>query len=63
MLNFLKNIGPTEIFIIVMILVLLFGGRVITGLARTSGKTFKEIKGVKKTFTEAFDEDNKPENG
>ncbi len=60
MLNFLNNIGPTELIIIVLILLVFFGGRAITNLARTSGETVKEIKKVKKTFTEAIeDDDNK----
>lgn len=52
-LNFIKNIGPTEMVIIALILILFFGSKVVTRLARTSGETLKEIKQVKKTFTDA----------
>ncbi len=55
-LNFIKNIGPTEMIIIALILVLFFGSKVVTRLARTSGETLKEIKQVKKTFTDAVSE-------
>ena len=47
MFEFLKNIGPTEIIVIAVILVLIFGAKVITGLARTGGQTVKEIKKIK----------------
>ena len=57
MFNFLKNIGPVEFFVIAAILIILFGGRAITRLGRASGETFKEIKKVKKSFTEALDDD------
>ena len=57
MADFMRNISPTEIGIIVIILIMLFGSRIITKLARTSGETVKEIKNIKKAFTEAV-EDN-----
>lgn len=60
MFNFIKNISPTEIIIIVLILVVLFGGKAIAGrLARTSGETIKEVKKIKKEFTEAIEDDTK----
>lgn len=61
MFNFLKNLSPVEIGVIVLILLILFGAKTVTNLARTSGKSFKEIKKVKQTFTEAVeDNDDKP---
>lgn len=62
MFNFLKNISPTEIIIIVLILVVLLGGKAIAArLARTSGETVKELKKIKKEFTKAVeDDDTKP---
>ena len=57
MLDFIKNISPTEIVIIVLILVVFFGGKAIVGLARTSGETVKEIKKVKKEFIKAVGDD------
>lgn len=58
MLNFLKNLSPVEIAIIVLILIVLFGAKVITGLAKISGSTFKEVKNIKKNFTEALEDDD-----
>lgn len=60
MLNFLKNIGPVEWVILILILILLFGSRFVKGLGRASGETVREIKKVKNTFTEAL-EDDEPE--
>lgn len=56
MIDFVKNISPTELGIIVLILLVFFGGKIITRLARTSGETVKEIKNVKKEFTKAVDD-------
>lgn len=61
MFDFIKNISSTELIIIVLILVVLFGGRAIIGLGKTSGETVKEIKKIKKEFTEAINgDDDKP---
>ena len=62
MFDFIKNISPTELIIVVLILIVFFGGRVIAGLARTSGQTVKELKNIKKEFTKAIEieDDNKP---
>lgn len=57
MLNFIKNISPTELAIIALILVVLFGGRVATGIARSAGESLKEIKKIKRSFSEAVDDD------
>lgn len=55
MFEFIKNISPMEMGIIVLILIILFGSRLIIGFARTSGETVKEIKKIKKTFTHAVE--------
>ena len=63
MFDFIKNIGSTEIIVIVVILVLIFGARAIRGLGKTSGETVKEMKEIKKEFTKAIgteDNDKKP---
>lgn len=57
MFDFIKNIGPTELGIIVLILVVFFGAKLITNLARTSGESVREIKKIKKEFTKALDGD------
>lgn len=53
MLDFLKNIGPTEIIVLAVILILVFGAKIITGFARTGGQTVKEIRKIKQEFTNA----------
>ncbi len=61
MFNFIKNIGSTEIILIVIILIVIFGPRLIKALGRTSGETLKEVKKVKKEFTNAIEvDDNEP---
>ncbi len=57
MFSFLNNIGPTELVIIVVILVVLFGARTVVGLGKTSGETFKEVKKIKKEFISAIEDD------
>ncbi len=57
MFDFIKNIGTTELIILVIILVVLFGGRAIAKLGKTSGETVRELKNVKKEFTKALDDD------
>ena len=56
---FLKNIGPTELIILAVILVLLFGSKVLVSLGKTAGESIREIKKVKKTIVESV-EDNDP---
>lgn len=56
MFSFLKNISPTEIAILVSIVLLLFGSKIFVKLARTAGESLREIKDVKKSFNDAFDE-------
>jgi Sec-independent protein translocase protein TatA len=56
MLSFLNNIGPTEIIVIVAVLMLFFGSRVVKMLARSSGESMREIKKIKKTFSEPLED-------
>lgn len=58
-LNFIKNIGPTEWVVIAVIFVIIFGGKIAAKLGRTSGETLREIKNIKKSFNEAISEDDK----
>lgn len=61
MFDFIKNISSTELIIVVIILIVLFGAKVITGLGKTSGETVKEIKKIKSEFTKVItDDDNEP---
>ncbi len=60
MFDFLKNISPKELIvliIIVLIVVVFFGSKTITGIGKTGGETLKEIKNIKKNFTEAVSDD------
>lgn len=57
MLDFIRNISPTELAIIALILVVFFGGRMATNIARSAGESLKEIKKIKKNFVEAIDEE------
>ena len=59
MIEFLKNISPTELIIVLLIFVILFGSKVITNLARTSGQSVKEIKKLKEEFSDAINIDDK----
>ena len=58
MFNFLKNISTTEIILIIIILLVIFGPRLVRGLGRTSGETLREVKKVKKEFTKALEDDD-----
>ena len=56
MLNFLRNLGPTELIIIGVILIVFFGSKKIASLGKTAGETTKEFKKVKKEFSDAVTE-------
>ena len=61
MFDFIKNISPTEIALIILILIVLFGAKVGVRLARTGGEAVKEIKNIKREFTRVIIGDgNKP---
>ena len=59
MFNFIKNISPTEITILVIIFILLFGAKTFISLGKAGGSTLKEIKNIKKTLTDTI-EDEEP---
>lgn len=59
MLNFVKNISPLELVIVLAILLLIFGTKIMTSLGRATGETVKEIKKVKKSFNDAVEEEEK----
>ncbi len=52
----LKNIGPLEILIIGIVLILLFGSKKIIGLARDLGTGTKELKKAKSEYEKASNE-------
>jgi len=55
MLNFIKNISPVEWLVLLIILFILFGRGFLTRLGKAGGETVKEIKNVKKSFTDAVE--------
>ncbi len=70
MLAFFQNLGPTELIIILGILLLLFGAKKLPGLARSLGKSTKEFKsGLKEGATDEPEDEEakateaKPTNG
>lgn len=58
---FLGNIGSTEIIIIAVVLLVLFGGKKVNEFARGIGEAGKELKKAKKEFQSAFEEEEKQE--
>ncbi len=60
MLDFVRNIGPTELIVLALILMLLFGRKVLVGIARSAGETLKDIKKIKTVFTEVIEDAQKP---
>lgn len=56
----IQNLGPWEIGAIVLIVLLLFGGKKLPELARGAGKALKEFRSAtaeaEKTFKNALDE-------
>lgn len=57
----LQNIGLTEIIIIILVLIVIFGSKRITSLAKQAGEAGKELKKIKKEYHEAVKEVNKEE--
>ncbi len=53
------NIGSTEILIITLVIMFLFGSKKLTEWAKGLGEAGKELKKAKKEFTSAIDETDK----
>lgn len=49
----LANIGASEIILLLIVLVLFFGGTRLSSLAKSAGEATKEIKKAKEEFEEA----------
>jgi len=43
-LGFLQNIGPTELIVLLVIVLILFGGKKLPDLARSLGRSMGEFK-------------------
>ncbi len=57
MFDLIKNIGSTELIIILLVLVILFGANTISDMAKRGGETLKEVKKIKKDIIEATKDD------
>lgn len=58
-----QNIGFTEILIFVLVLILLFGGKKISELARGAGQAGRELKNVGKEIRGAKEDIKKDNDG
>lgn len=47
MLDFFKNLSPTELIIIVVLIVVFFGAKKVTQLGKAGGETVREVKKIK----------------
>jgi len=60
---FIQNLGATEIFVVFLIVLLLFGAKKLPELAKGMGKAMKEFKNatkdVEEDFKAAMDDDDK----
>lgn len=54
-----KNLGTTEIIIIAVVLLVLFGGKKLPELARGLGQSGKELKKAKAELEKALTDDEK----
>ena len=59
-MNIIRNLGFKEILIIVLLLIVFFGSKRISALAKHAGKSSKELKKAKIEYDEAVEEMNKP---
>lgn len=59
-LLFIGGIGTSEILLIVLVLLLMFGGKKLPELMRGAGRGIREFKDAVNTATQP-DEDKKPE--
>lgn len=66
-IGFIQNLGPWEIGLIILLALLLFGGKKLPELARGAGKAIKEFRGAsqdaEKTFKDAMKEEPVQEGG
>ena len=55
MFSFIKNITPIELGVIALIVIILFGSKIVIGMARAGGDTVKQIKKIKENITQAVE--------
>jgi sec-independent protein translocase protein TatA len=56
----MRNLGPTEIILIILVIVLLFGAKKLPDLARGSGRALRIFKAETKGLLDEEDDDVKP---
>lgn len=56
MFDFFKNIGPTEIIVLLALLLIFFGSKIAVRIGRAGGESLREIKKIKNEFTGATEE-------
>lgn len=54
MFDFIRNISPLDLIIILAIVLFLFGGKILAKLGKKSGETVKEIKKATDEFTQTI---------
>lgn len=54
-----NNIGSSELIIVAVVLLFLFGGKKLPEFARGLGEATKELKKAKKEFNDALKEEDK----
>lgn len=57
------NLGLPEIILIVLVLIIVFGSKRMTDMAKNAGEAGKELKKIKKEFGSAKTEVEKIKNG
>ena len=57
-----RNIGTPELIVILVLLVILFGGKKLPELARGLGKAGRELKDAKKDMEDSFKDDEEVSN-
>ena len=62
MFGFLQNISSTEITLIILLLVIIFGGKSVMDAAKKGGEAFKEIKKIEKNIMDSLQEGEDSDN-
>ena len=60
-LAFIQNLGATELIIVFVIVLLIFGPKALPKLGRSLGEGIREFRGATKKMTDAMNEDEPEE--
>ena len=63
MIDFMGNIGLPEIILGILVLIIFFGSKKMTEMARSAGEAGRELKKIKKEFEDAKLEVTKEKTG